>query len=86
MKHYLSVADFIVIFDLVDKKIENMEQLPLADFFDFGVGKSIEEKKKEHLEKLKTDDAYYQRLLKIRKHLGNLNIDIDVPKIKVKGE
>ena len=47
--------------------------------------KKIEEIRKEHIERIKTD-AYYQRLLKIREHIENINIDIDVPEIKIKGE
>lgn len=86
MKHYLSVADFVVIFDLVDREIKKTAIMPKFYGFYNEISqeelKNKEERWKQELKK----NVYYQRLLKIREHLENLNIDIDVPEIKIKGE
>jgi len=85
MKHYLSVADFVVIFDLIDERIRNLERVPNFGFYDGMSNEDPKSREEYWKEKLKTN-ASYQRLIKLREHLENLNIDIDVPEIKIKGE
>lgn len=86
MKHYLSVADFVVIFDLIDREIKKTATMPKFYGFYNEISQEELKNKEEQWKKELKKNVYYQRLLKIREHLENLNIDIDVPDIKVKGE
>lgn len=86
MKHYLSVADFVVIFDLIDREIKRTATMPKMHGFYNDISQEDLKNREEQWKKELEGSAYYQRLLKLREHLENLNIDIDVPEIKIKGE
>ena len=48
MKHYLSVSDFVVIFNLIDRAIKNREQPLSMDLFNFYGEKDRRNKKRTY--------------------------------------
>ena len=76
----LSVRDFAILYMIINNKIERMENLAI-----FNYHQTEEEQAKEmekHMERLR-QDSYYQDLLRIREKLGELNIEIETPRVEV---
>ena len=78
MKQVLSVADFAIILDLLNKEI--------CKFQDMGISTWKEEErkilKKERIEELK-NNVYYQGLLHLKNSLENLNVEVETPDIEI---
>ena len=81
MKQILSVADFAIILELVQTKINSMEQPPMH-FYNM-TREEREKMEKEHLEMVR-ENIYYKRLLHIMESLQNLNIEVETPDVEVK--
>ena len=78
MKQVLSVADFAIILDLINKEICKFQETGIL------VWKEEERKrlKKERMNELK-NNVYYQSLLHLKNSLENLNVEVETPNIKV---
>jgi len=82
MKQILSIADFAIMLQLVQKEINSMEQ-PIHLYTDCMSKKDWEKRKKEHFEKIR-ESVYYKSLMHIMESLESLNIEVEVPDVDVK--
>lgn len=76
----LSVRDFAILYMIINNKIEGMENPTI-----FNYRQTEKERAKEiekHRERLR-QDSYYQDLLRIRDKLGELNIEVETPRVEV---
>lgn len=80
MKQVLSVADFAIILDLVQTRINSMEQLPVI--FHNVTKEEHKKMEKEHLERVR-ENTYYKSLKHIMESLQNLNIEVETPDVEV---
>lgn len=78
MKQVLSVADFAVILDLINKEICKFQEAGIPTW------KEEERKrlKKERMEELE-HNVYYQNLLHLKNSLENLNVEVETPDVKI---
>ena len=78
MKQILSVADFAIILDLLNKEICKFQEAGILAW------KEEEKKrlKKERIEELK-HNVYYQGLLHLKSSLENLNVEVETPDVKI---
>lgn len=80
-KTILSVRDFAILYNLVNREIENRNNYGYYTRWDWSE-KEKEKARKEHLDNL-AQDPHYQDLLRIRDKLGELNIEIETPNIEI---
>ncbi len=81
MKTVLSVKDFSLLYHLVIDSITRMEYPTYYALFDLTEKEKIEKKKRKE-ENLK-NDKYYQDLLRLREALGNLQVEVETPKVEI---
>lgn len=82
-KTTLSIRDFAVLYGMAHHEINKIQNA--YDYRWDWTEEEIEKSRKEHFERLQTDE-YYQDLLRIRDKLGELNIEIDTPDVEIKEE
>lgn len=80
MKQVLSVADFAIILDLLNKEICRLQEPTRLAWEE----EQRERLREERMEKLK-DNVYYQGLLHLKNSLENLNVEVETPDVKVEG-
>lgn len=68
MKTVLSVRDFVILYELANRKLTDME----SNIWQHGIDR----------EEVKYN-PYYQDLLRIRDKLGELNIEVETPSVEV---
>lgn len=80
MKTVLSVKDFALLYELVLRDIHRAES-----FNRYGwhlTDEEIKAKEQIHKEELK-NNHHYQDLLRLREALGNLQVEVETPNIKI---
>lgn len=81
MKTVLSVRDFAILMNLANMHIDKLEQNARRCFYNA----TVRERKKiidEQMEELQ-HDTFYQDLVRIRDKFGELNIEIETPRVEV---
>jgi len=81
-KIIMSVRDFAILYNIIDYKIHILEDNAKISPINF-ITNASEEKMEEDLQKFKDTDLYYKDLIRIREKLGELNIEIETPELKV---
>lgn len=85
MKQVISIADFSIILTVINDRIASLEYPPMEYDWKTHKEKSYEERKKEHMKRLKADPRY-QSLLHAKKALEECKVEIEVPDLEVKDE
>lgn len=89
MKQVLSVADFAMILQLVDRELWQYER-PIEPIIYYGDSERAKERtkerkielEKERKERLKT--PHYLNLKHLKESLQNLNIEVETPDVEIK--
>jgi hypothetical protein len=89
MKQVLSIADFVVITNLLNKEIHSIESYVCRKFGKEGKhswniipAELLDKKVQEFL----SVDKEYQSLLHLKNSLETLNIEVETPDVAIKGE
>lgn len=86
MKTVLSVRDFVILYSMANDRIIEMESratnICYYMFDENMTEKEAEAQIKKNMKQLR-QDPYYQDLLRIRDKLGELNIEVETPIVKV---
>lgn len=82
MKQVISIADFATMLDVINDKIEKVEQPFMEYDWKTNREKPYEERKKEHMKRLQGNPKY-QSLLHAKKALEECKVEIEVPDLEV---
>ena len=85
MKQVLSVADFSIILDLVNREIHQLERKEEPIIFNKDDKKWIEEQQKRinKLHEERINSPYYKSLTHLKKSLENLNVEVETPEVEI---
>lgn len=89
MKQVLSVADFAIILDLVNREIHQLERKEEPIFFNGYDDKKWIEEQQERINKMheeRINSPYYKSLIHLKKSLENLNVEVETPDVKIEQE
>lgn len=83
MKTILTVRDFAIIYNIVTNELEK-ESKKKPKTFSSAKNKLTEKQLRLTSEKLLKENQYKEDLLRIKKQLGTLNIEVETPNIEIK--
>lgn len=85
MKQVLSVADLAVMYAIVKSEVEKADEY-INCIYDFHLTNKQRQKKQEERKLAMSSNARYNSMLRLKKALETLEIEIETPELKVEGE
>ncbi len=87
MKQIISIADFAVMLNLINDKINRLEtSIPLDITDKLKTEKDYSKALKENKERLLNHSSYYQSLLHAKQSLEKCLVEIEVPDVEIEKE
>ena len=82
MKQVLSVADLAIMYDIVKSEVAKADDY-INCIYEFHLSNKQRQKKQEERKLAMSSNARYNSMLRLKKALENLNVEIETPELKV---
>lgn len=85
MKQVLSVADLAIMYDIVKNEVARGEEF-INCVYDTSLTNKQRQKKQEERKLAMSSNARYNSMLRLKKALETLEIEIETPKLEIEGQ